>query len=110
MDPLKNVIWQALTTRQSNFAENFDQARRFPREVTSLGGTPAPNDQGYDSLAGLLPTGEVAALFLEEPYQQRAGFDLIGAAPLLEMVCSNGNARSEEHTSELQSHSDLVCR
>src|SRR5260221_1343637 len=25
-------------------------------------------------------------------------------------TCDPGNARSEEHTSELQSHSDLVCR
>src|SRR5438034_3575484 len=24
--------------------------------------------------------------------------------------CSSGSGRSEEHTSELQSHSDLVCR
>src|SRR5438132_8524647 len=26
------------------------------------------------------------------------------------LVSVNGNSRSEEHTSELQSHSDLVCR
>src|SRR5437588_11259207 len=26
------------------------------------------------------------------------------------MVAANSGARSEEHTSELQSHSDLVCR
>src|SRR5436190_17244634 len=27
-----------------------------------------------------------------------------------ELRCANGGIRSEEHTSELQSHSDLVCR
>lgn len=92
MDPLKNVIWQALTTRQWEFAEKFGQARRFPREVTSLGALATPDEQGYKSLADLLPTGEVAALFLEEPYQPRPGLDQIAAAPLLEMVCANGNA------------------
>src|SRR5947207_11744118 len=32
------------------------------------------------------------------------------ALPRLAMVRPQGQARSEEHTSELQSHSDLVCR
>ena len=35
MHPLDNIIWQALTTRQAEFAESFDQARRFMPEVTS---------------------------------------------------------------------------
>src|SRR5438034_8520026 len=34
---------------------------------------------------------------------------LFGARPSTAVVC-NGEIRSEEHTSELQSHSDLVCR
>src|SRR5437588_7870833 len=32
------------------------------------------------------------------------------AAPMLPAITTPGSARSEEHTSELQSHSDLVCR
>src|SRR5258708_25366173 len=32
MHPLDNVIWQALTTRQTQFAEGADRARRFVRE------------------------------------------------------------------------------
>jgi hypothetical protein len=34
MHPLDNVIWKALTTRQAEFAESFDQARRFMPEVS----------------------------------------------------------------------------
>src|SRR5947207_4812629 len=30
--------------------------------------------------------------------------------PVVMMITAYGDARSEEHTSELQSHSDLVCR
>ena len=29
MHPLDNIIWRALTTRQAEFAESFDVARRF---------------------------------------------------------------------------------
>ena len=29
---------------------------------------------------------------------------------IIDLLAKNENARSEEHTSELQSHSDLVCR
>jgi hypothetical protein len=36
MHPLDNVIWQALTTRQREFAEAFGEARRFQPEVTAL--------------------------------------------------------------------------
>src|SRR5260370_16650166 len=89
---LDNVIWQALTTRQTGFAESFDQARRFQREVTSLGAFHQPTDRGYESLAGLLGTGETVALFLDKPYDPRPGWNLIADTPLLQMVCENGGA------------------
>lgn len=92
MHPLDNVIWQALTTRQTGFAESFDQARRFPREVTSLGGFHQPTDRGYESLAGLVGVGGTVALFLEKPYEPRPGWNLIADTPLLQMVCENGGA------------------
>jgi hypothetical protein len=38
MHPLDNVIWQALTTRQVEFAESFEGARRFTAEVSPLAG------------------------------------------------------------------------
>jgi ribosomal protein S18 acetylase RimI-like enzyme len=92
MHLLDNVIWQALTTRQANFAESFLDARRFFRDVTSLGAFQGPNDQGYESLAGLLGTGGTVAPFLEKPYEPRPGWDLIADTPLLQMVSANGGA------------------
>ena len=50
MHPLDNVIWQALTTRHAQFAESFDDARRFVREVGPLGAFREPGPQGYSSL------------------------------------------------------------
>lgn len=91
MHALDNVIWQALTTRQAEFAEALGQARRFMPEVTSLYGFLEPSDQGYESLAALAGPGGTAAVFLDEPYQPRPGWDHVGGAPLLQMVCENGS-------------------
>jgi ribosomal protein S18 acetylase RimI-like enzyme len=92
MHGLDNVIWQALTTRQAEFAEVVGNARRFVPEVTSLTGFSQPNAEGYASLASLVGSGGMAAVFLEEPYREREGWKAVGGAPLLEMVCDNGGA------------------
>jgi ribosomal protein S18 acetylase RimI-like enzyme len=91
MHPLDNVIWQALTTRQATFAQSFDQARSFPREVTSLAGFLEPNARGYESLAGMLGPRGTTAVFLDEPYEPRPEWEFIAGAPLLEMMCENGS-------------------
>jgi ribosomal protein S18 acetylase RimI-like enzyme len=92
MHPLDNVIWNALTTRQAKFAESFGQARRFMPEVTALGAFREPTSEGYESLAGLLGSRGTIALFLDAPYEERDGWDLVADAPLLQMVCENGSA------------------
>lgn len=89
MHPLDNVIWQALTTRQADFAESFESARRFPREVSPLCAFEKANDDGYLSLATLVNPGASVGVFLNEAYEPRAGWDYIVGAPLLQMVCEN---------------------
>lgn len=91
MHSLDNVIWQALTTRQAQFAETFDTACRFPRDVTSLSAFEEPSSAGYASLAGLVGVGGTAAVFLDNPYEPRDGWNLVGGTSVLEMVCENGN-------------------
>src|SRR5690349_22090719 len=39
-----------------------------------------------------------------------AAFDLVSGGELRRVVAAGGDTRSEEHTSELQSRRDLVCR
>jgi len=96
MHPLDNIIWNALTTRQSEFADSFGDARRFMPEVTALGAIRQPTPQGYASLAGLVGDKGTVALFLDKPYEPRPGWDMIAGAPLLQMVCesSRGNPTS----------------
>jgi ribosomal protein S18 acetylase RimI-like enzyme len=101
MHPLENVIWQALTTRQAHFAESCDSARRFVQEVTSLCAFDQPNHEGYASLARLAGSGGTAAVFLDQPYEPRDGWDYIAGAPLLQMVCENGHAAPNSSAPEM---------
>jgi len=91
MHPLDNVVWQALTTRQAQFAESFDSARRFQRDVTSLCAFEEPSSAGYAALGGLVGDGGTAAILLNQRYEPRDGWNFVGGAPLLEMVCENGD-------------------
>jgi len=91
MHPLDNVIWQALTTRQTHYAEICGEARWFLRDITLLSAFREPSDQGYDSLAELAGPGGTAALFLDEPYHPRPGWELIAGPPLLQMIFENGS-------------------
>lgn len=90
--PLENVIWQALTTRQAHFAEACGEARRFMREVTLLSAFQEASDRGYESLAELVGSGGTAAVFLDQPYQERRDWELIATAPLLQMISENCGA------------------
>ena len=92
MNPLKNVIWQALTTRQVHFAEACGSARRFMREVTALCAFEQCDDEGYGSLAELTGSGGTAAIFLDEPYEQHLHWEYVTGAPLLQMIAENGHA------------------
>ena len=92
MHALDNVIWQALTTRDAQFAESFAEARCFVREVGPLGAFREHGPQGYASLAGLIGPGGTIGLFLDDPYESRAGWDFVAGAPLLQMIADNGIA------------------
>jgi predicted GNAT family acetyltransferase len=105
MHPLDNIIWKALTTRQAEFAESCGQARRFMPEVTALGAFREPTAEGYSSLAGLLPVQGTIGVFLDTPYEPRPGWTFVAGAPLLEMICENGNSFSG---STIPSRTELV--
>jgi len=84
--PLDNPIWSALTTRQAHFAETFNQARRFPLDVTSLGGFDEPSRERYESLAALQSAGGPTGLFLTDRTSLPPGWRIVDEAPLLQMV------------------------
>ncbi len=90
MHPLDNVIWQALTTRHTRFAESSGEARRFVREVGPLGAFREHGPEGYESLARLVGDGGTVGLFLDKQYEERSGWSFVVGAPLLQMIADNG--------------------
>jgi hypothetical protein len=92
MHPLDNVIWEALSTRQTGFAESFGQSCRFTPEVSSLGGFREASPEGYQSLEGLVGARGTIRIFLDSPYEDRMGWTLVARAPLVQMVWENGHA------------------
>jgi ribosomal protein S18 acetylase RimI-like enzyme len=102
MHPLDNVIWQALTTRHTQFAESHEAARRFVREVGPLGAFREHGPQGYESLAQLVGEGGTVGLFLDEPYADRPGWEFVVGAPLLQMIADNGVGAEPQHEPTLE--------
>jgi ribosomal protein S18 acetylase RimI-like enzyme len=98
MHVLDNVIWQALATRDAQFAESFEDARRFVPEVGPLGAFSEHGPQGYASLARLVEAGGTVGLFLDEPYESRAGWEFVVGAPLLQMVADAAPSSSGAST------------
>jgi ribosomal protein S18 acetylase RimI-like enzyme len=109
MHALDNVIWKALTTRQAEFADSVDKARRFQRNVTSLTGFSEATAAGYESLSGLVgPGGKTGSLFLDEPYQPRAGWEALTTAPLLQMVFENDGDGAEKSATAAASRPAII--
>jgi predicted GNAT family acetyltransferase len=106
MHPLDNVIWQALGTRHASFAHGNGLARKFDPEVSSLAAFLEPTTAGYDALASLMAESEVAALALEAPREPPAGWAVVGAAPMLQMV-HQGDLVSSANYSERPSIAEL---
>jgi ribosomal protein S18 acetylase RimI-like enzyme len=92
MHPLDNPIWQALTTSQSHFARSGRLARRFPNDVTTLGGFPEPTQECYESLAAILDDVKATGIFFDSPAQPPAGWTILAGAPLFQMILENGKA------------------
>jgi ribosomal protein S18 acetylase RimI-like enzyme len=90
MHPLDNPVWQALTTSQAHLAKTGKLARRFPDDVTSLGGFLEPVQDAYDSLAAILDDVNATGLVFDSPQHPPAGWTVIVGAPLLQMIHEDG--------------------
>jgi ribosomal protein S18 acetylase RimI-like enzyme len=100
--PLDNPIWQALTTSQAHLAKAGKLARRFPNDIASLGGFLEPVQDAYDSLAAILDDVNAIGLVFDSPQHPPADWTVIAGAPLLQMICENGEiaaASSSQSTS-----------
>jgi ribosomal protein S18 acetylase RimI-like enzyme len=68
--------------------------RRFPPEVTPLGGFPEPNVEGFAAVRGLLAAGGGLGLFLPKRMDAPEGLEIVLDGALLQMILEN-DARLE---------------
>ena len=104
-------VEEAVSLVKSNAKAKFDETIEIamnlgvdPRHADQMvrGSVTLPNGTGKSVRVAVFARGAKA------DEAKEAGADIVGAEDLMEVV--QGGKRSEEHTSELQSHSDLVCR
>ena len=86
--PLDGVVWNALTTRQREFSEGDDRARRFLVDVAPFA---ALRDYSPTSVVSLLPLASRAqpvALFTPEPVPPLKQLDVLLAKPVHQMIAT----------------------
>jgi ribosomal protein S18 acetylase RimI-like enzyme len=86
---LDNVVWNALSTRQAQFAEGDELAKRFLCEIGPLAGLREQSHDAYRSLSQLLKPGEPVALFLDADPQLPQDWQMILHKPIVQMICLN---------------------
>ncbi|HSM87613.1 MAG TPA: GNAT family N-acetyltransferase [Candidatus Limnocylindrales bacterium] len=84
--PLDNPIWHALSTIHAGFAQGDDFARWYPADVSPLAATRDNSDASLMSLARLLPTGKIAAFFLDASMAFPSGWTVLQEKRLGQMV------------------------
>jgi ribosomal protein S18 acetylase RimI-like enzyme len=97
MLPLDNPIWTALTTKQAQLAHTSALARRFQPEMTLLGALAANTAMAFDSLAQLIQRDPVTLYFTTAPPRLTAGWDVIRAVELHQMVQEIATLSPSEH-------------
>jgi ribosomal protein S18 acetylase RimI-like enzyme len=83
---LDNVIWSALTSRQSGFAIGDDFARRFPVDIAPFGGMVDASEKSFESLARVCAPDDTVSLLSLNVISVPKQFDIVRAAPLNQMV------------------------
>ncbi len=72
--PLDNVIWSALTTRQSSLAIGDETVKRFPADIAPFAAMPRLTPEGFDALTRMTQPGERVAFFTPERFPLPAHF------------------------------------
>ena len=97
MQPPDNIIWSALTTRQSHFAIGDARVKRFMPEVAPFSAFP-DGQEDFDALKTLLGVSGVTALFLKNEWKSRAGWEALAGGPLIRMVCETATSLDDTST------------
>ena len=99
---LDNPIWHSLATGHAHLALERGFARRYPSEIGPLSGLLAPTPEAFADLSAIIPTGDLAVLFLPEETAIPPGWQLLRDGTLVQMICRT--------TPELTAISETILR
>src|SRR4051812_47696701 len=88
MNPLENPIWSALTSAHAYLAEGDGLAKRYPREITTMGAFSAlaPTARSWDALAELLEPRETIAVLFGSAPDVPNGWESVREVEIVQMV------------------------
>jgi GNAT superfamily N-acetyltransferase len=84
--PLDNVIWSALTSYHSGFAQGGALARRYPATVAPFVAMPSATAESFAALAQILTPTDQAALCTVAPLMPPDGFEIVFSRELDQMI------------------------
>ena len=94
---LDNPIWSSLTTDHAHLAlgANTGQclARRYTSDIGPLAAFQQPTEAAYADLARIIPTGDIAVLFLDYPPIPPLDWQLLRGGALVQMICPEAPAQ-----------------
>ena len=103
---LDNPVWHALSTRQANFAEGDDHAKRFLLEITRIAATVDRSRESFDSLARLLRSNEEIGLFTGVPDSLPENLIISRTAGSHQMVWTQEETLPQAHSVETLTSGD----
>lgn len=88
MTVLDNPIWNALTSAHRSMARINGLAARYPGDVSPLTGLGELSPRAFDDLKALVGDDEQMALFTTAPVEIPAGWQVVKARYIDQMVCA----------------------
>src|SRR4029077_20530813 len=86
-ESLDNPIWFALTTEHRHLARSHGLARRYPPDVSPLGGLLHPTNDAFAHFQRLVSPGEHVALFTASPFDVPADWQVDRSRWIDQMIC-----------------------
>jgi ribosomal protein S18 acetylase RimI-like enzyme len=89
---LDNPVWHSLAGHHAHLAVGAQVgrglARRYPAEIGPLSALREETPEAYAELAAIVPEGDIAILFFDDPPEIPAGWQLLRGGRLVQMVCA----------------------
>jgi predicted GNAT family acetyltransferase len=105
---LDRPIWSALATRHADLGEGAGLARRYRAGILPLAAIETDDPQALADLASLVRPGETLIFLMADPIVSPPGFEVLTAAPAVQMIATNVPVTAPDETIVPLSESDAA--